>query len=302
MTSTIIPKRREFMKKIMIGCLSMLLLNSYAEDQYPEERQYTSSDKGYSQYGAPSLHKTGKYALTYDDGPLPTRTAIILDHLKDANAKATFFIITSNVNDSNFYLVKRMLDEGHIVGSHGSVHDNSNLISKTEWKTKVKKSFQDLKAIYQKAGHELKDLYYRFPYAAYGERKDHHHMNTLKEISQELTNGNCIQFAFWDFDSSDWVPGMTAKEVEENFIASNEGGRYITYKTVKNGQGQRTQIKKIVDITSPISGGVLLQHDIQASSVEGTKLILDYVKKQNLQIIRLDEVIEFAPNQDCRPM
>ncbi len=276
------------------------MLNASAYDQYPEDRLYTSSDKGYLQYGAPSLHKSGKYTLTYDDGPHPTRTAVILDYLKESNAKATFFIITSNVNDSNFHLVKRMLDEGHIVGSHGSVHDNSNLIPKAEWKSKVKQSFLDLKSIYKKAGHELKNLYYRFPYAAYGERKDHHHMNSLKEISQELTSGNCIQFAFWDFDSSDWVPGMTAKEVERNFITSNEGGRYITYKTIRNERGQRTQIKNPTEITSPLSGGVVLQHDIQASSVEGTRLILEYVKKQNLEIIRLDEVTEFIPKAECR--
>ena len=292
--------KKDIMKRLILSCLSLFLLNGYAEDQYPEERQYTSTDKGYTQYGAPSLHKSGQYALTFDDGPHPTRTALILDHLKAANARATFFIITSNVNESNIHIIKRMLDEGHLIGSHGSAHDNSNLISKDEWKSKVKKSFLDLKLIYQKAGHELKDLYYRFPYAAYGERKDHHHMNSLKEISQELTGGNCIQFAFWDFDSSDWVPGMTALEVEKNFIASNEGGKYITYKTIKNSRGQRTQIKKVVDISSPLSGGVILQHDIQASSVEGTKLILDYVKKQNLKIVRLDEVSEFAPNQDCR--
>ncbi len=288
------------MKKIILGCLSLFMLNAKANDQYPEDRLYTSSDKGYLQYGAPSLHKTGKYALTYDDGPHPTRTAVILDYLKEANAKATFFIITSNVNESNFHLVKRMLDGGHIVGSHGSVHDNSNLIPKAEWKSKVKKSFLDLKSIYKKAGHELKNIYYRFPYAAYGERKDHHHMNSLKEISEELTSGNCIQFAFWDFDSSDWVPGITAEEVESNFIASNEGGRYITYKTIRNERGQRTQIKNPTKITTPLSGGVVLQHDIQVSSVEGTRLILEYVKKQNLEIVRLDEVTEFSPKAECR--
>lgn len=271
-----------------------------ADPQYPEERTYTSQDKGYTQYGAPSLHKTGKYALTFDDGPHPIHTSKILDNLKAANAKATFFIITSNVNESTFPLVKRMLDEGHIVGSHGRNHDNSNKIPKDIWKSRVKKSFIELASFYKRAGHELDKFYYRFPYAAYGERKDYHHLNTLKEISQELMGENCIQFAFWDFDSSDWVPGMSSEEVFENFKASNEGGKYITYKTIKTAQGLTTQIKRRNDISDPLSGGVVLEHDIQLSSVDGSKKILDYVASNNLEIVRLDEVEEFRPKPNCR--
>jgi len=275
-------------------------MKSFAYFHYPEDRTYTASDTGYSQYGAPSLYKTGKYALTFDDGPHPIYTAKILDSLKEANAKATFFIITTNVNDKTFPLVKRMLDEGHIVATHGLTHDNSNKISKEVWKSRVKKSILDLAAIYKKAGHTFDKFYYRFPYAAYGLRSDHHHLNTLKEISQELMGENCIHFAFWDIDSSDWVPGMSAKEVAQNFKATNEGGKYLTYKTVRNSSGVQTQIKVRRDIVIPTSGGVVLQHDIQLSSSVGIKLILDYVVQNNLEIVRLDEVEEFKITKSCR--
>lgn len=287
-------------KLILVFIIILTSLNSYAYFHYPEDRTYTSNDKGYTQYGAPSLYKTGKYALTFDDGPHPVYTAKILDALKEANVKATFFIITTNVNTTTFPLVKRMLDEGHIVASHGLNHDNSNNISKAVWKSRVKKSILDLAEIYKKAGHVYDKFYYRFPYAAYGLRSDHHHLNTLKEISQELMGDNCIHFAFWDIDSSDWVPGMSAEEVAQNFKASNEGGKYITYKTVRNSKGNLTQIKVRKDITSPTSGGVVLQHDIQLSSAGGIKLILDYVANNNLEIVRLDEVEEFKITKSCR--
>src|SRR3989338_5499067 len=117
------------MKLLFTLCFTCAAFESLANFHYPEERTYTSSDKGYIQYGAPSLHKTGRYALTFDDGPHPIHTAKILDHLKSANVQATFFIITTNVTEKTFPLVKRMLDEGHIVASHGSSHDNSNNIS-----------------------------------------------------------------------------------------------------------------------------------------------------------------------------
>jgi peptidoglycan/xylan/chitin deacetylase (PgdA/CDA1 family) len=287
-------------KSAVLAFTAALSFSALAEEQYPEDRTYTSEDRGYTQYGAPSLHKTGKYALTFDDGPHPIYTAKILDNLKMANAKATFFIITKNVNEATFPLVKRMLDEGHIVASHGKNHDNSNTISKDIWKESVKKSFLDLASFYKRAGHDFDKFYYRFPYAAYGLRKDHHHFNTLKEISSEILGENCIQFAFWDFDSSDWVPGMTSQEVADNFKASNEGGNYLTYKTIRNSAGHTTQIKLRKEITDPLSGGVILQHDIQQGSVEGSKKILEYVASKNLEIVRLDEVEEFKVTKNCR--
>ena len=287
-------------KTIFSLFLATLSLSASTYYHYPEDRQYTSADQGYAQYGAPSLYKTGKYALTFDDGPHPVYTAKILDSLKANNIKATFFIITTNVTEATFPLVKRMLDEGHIVASHGRNHDNSNNITKDVWKSRVKQSFVELAALYKRSGYTIDKFFYRFPYAAYGQRKDHHHINTLKEISQELTGDNCIQFAFWDIDSSDWVPGMTGAEVAANFKASNEGGKYITYKTIRNSAGRVTQIKLRKDITEPTSGGVILEHDIQLSSVNGLPLILDYAANNNLDIVRLDEVDEFRVTKTCR--
>lgn len=267
--------------------------------QYPEDRTYTSADQGYKQYGAPSLHGTGKFALTFDDGPHPTRTPMILDTLKKYNVKAVFFTLTSLINERTFPIFKRILDEGHIIGSHGFVHDNSDKISRAEWKRKVKKSFVDLARWYKRAGHVLDRPYYRFPYAAYGNRRDHHQLNTLKEISQELAGMNCIQFAFWDIDSGDWIPKMTANEVVSNFKAQVDGGRFITYKTVRGPRGT-TQIKVPITITDPLLGGVILGHDIQESQATGLEGVLNYGTERGLSFVRLDEVEEFAVTKDCQ--
>lgn len=261
---------------------------------YPEDRTYTRADRGYTQYGAPSLHGTDKYALTFDDGPHPTRTAKILDLLKKHNVKALFLIITTNVNNQTRPLIKRMLDEGHLVGSHGFQHDNSDKLPKAQWKAKVKKSFVDLAGWYRDAGYVLDKPYYRFPYAVYGGRQDYHHLNTLKEISRELMGDNCIHFTFWDHDSGDWIPGMTAGEVFGNFRAFQEGGRLVTYRS------QNGKITKVHRNIAPTRGGVVLQHDIQESSVSGTELFLNYAEKNNLEIVRIDEVEEFAITKNCR--
>src|SRR5690606_8890195 len=92
----------------------------------PEERNYRpGQDIGYTQYGAESFHHKMQYVLTFDDGPHPTRTPLILDILKKYNAKATFVILTEKLNNKTLPIIKRTLDEGHIVASDGEPQHRS---------------------------------------------------------------------------------------------------------------------------------------------------------------------------------
>ncbi len=60
-------------------------------------------------------------ALTFDDGPDPKRTPVVLDALKASGAKATFFLLGHKV--AKFpELVRRIVDEGHAIGSHSWSH------------------------------------------------------------------------------------------------------------------------------------------------------------------------------------
>ena len=55
--------------------------------------------------------------LTFDEGYEAGYTEKMLDVLKENNVKATFFI-TGHYLNTNEELVKRMINEGHIVGNH----------------------------------------------------------------------------------------------------------------------------------------------------------------------------------------
>ena len=62
-----------------------------------------------------------KIALTFDDGPHPSKTDKILDLLKEYQVHATFFVIGQNVA---VYpkVVLREIEEGHEVGNHTYSH------------------------------------------------------------------------------------------------------------------------------------------------------------------------------------
>jgi peptidoglycan-N-acetylglucosamine deacetylase len=60
-------------------------------------------------------------ALTFDDGPSPKWTPLILDTLKEAGVKATFFMIGKYV-EKYPDIAKRIAAEGHDVGIHTFHH------------------------------------------------------------------------------------------------------------------------------------------------------------------------------------
>jgi peptidoglycan/xylan/chitin deacetylase (PgdA/CDA1 family) len=61
--------------------------------------------------------------LTFDDGPHPTITPIVLDLLSKYNAKATFFCIGDRAKRYP-EILQRIRQEGHAIGNHTQHHVN----------------------------------------------------------------------------------------------------------------------------------------------------------------------------------
>ena len=62
-----------------------------------------------------------RVALTFDDGPHPIYTEVLLDGLKERNVPATFFLIGENIPGRED-IVRRMWQEGHRIGNHTYHH------------------------------------------------------------------------------------------------------------------------------------------------------------------------------------
>ena len=60
-------------------------------------------------------------SITFDDGPNPVATPLILDALREEDVRATFFILGRHA-DQWPALVRRIADEGHQIGNHGYFH------------------------------------------------------------------------------------------------------------------------------------------------------------------------------------
>ena len=60
-------------------------------------------------------------ALTFDDGPHPKYTKLLLDGLAQRGVVATFFVVGKNI-PGNEALISRMEQEGHLIGNHTYDH------------------------------------------------------------------------------------------------------------------------------------------------------------------------------------
>jgi peptidoglycan/xylan/chitin deacetylase (PgdA/CDA1 family) len=73
-----------------------------------------------SAWHMPSTPNSPVVYLTYDDGPNPTATPLLLDVLRRENVHATFFLIDDHLNEETGPIVQRMFAEGHAVGLHSN--------------------------------------------------------------------------------------------------------------------------------------------------------------------------------------
>ena len=102
-----------------------------------------------------------KIALTFDDGPHPYYTEELLDGLKERGVHATFFV-TGEHAKLHPDVLKRMQEEGHLIGNH--TYSHIQLTSKN--REKFKQELIDTNAVIQEiTGEEVE--YVRPPYGSW---------------------------------------------------------------------------------------------------------------------------------------
>ena len=129
-----------------------------------------------------------KLYLTFDSGYENGCTEKILDILKEQQVPAAFFLV-GNYMEKNADLVRRMVEEGHIVGNHTMHHyDMSRLPDKAAFS----KELTDLEALYKEiTGQEMRK-FYRPPQGLYSEEN----LKMARELGYKTV--------FWSLAYVDW--------------------------------------------------------------------------------------------------
>ena len=122
-------------------------------------------------------------AFTFDDGPNNSTTSRLLDGLDDYNAKVTFFVLGSRVNN-NKEVLKRAYEEGNQIGSHTYNHLNLFLLNDEE----ILREINDTNAVVEDVI-GIRPTLLRPPYG------------NVNENIKLLSNMHIIN---WDVDTEDW--------------------------------------------------------------------------------------------------
>lgn len=104
---------------LLLGMLSP----SSGEDEIMKEEVSQATYTNATAYVAQAMAEKPKIAITFDDGPSPVYTTRLLDGLKERGVRATFFLIGQNMEKKGgAQIVKRMHQEGHLIGNHTYHH------------------------------------------------------------------------------------------------------------------------------------------------------------------------------------
>ncbi|MBQ2803378.1 MAG: polysaccharide deacetylase family protein [Lachnospiraceae bacterium] len=151
-----------------------------------------------------SRQNVKKIALTFDDGPHPYYTEQLLDGLKERKVVATFFV-TGEHAVLHPDVIKRMKEEGHLIGNHTYSHMQLRSCNKEEFKEELIATSEVIEEI---IGEEVS--YVRPPYGTWD-----------KGLEEEL---NMIP-VLWNIDPLDWcsdnadcVASRVVEKAEENAI------------------------------------------------------------------------------------
>ena len=125
--------------------------------------------------------------LTFDDGPSPEWTPMILDELKLAGIKALFFMIGYHVQKYPG-IARRVADEGHTIGNHGYAHSVILYYTPAEIEEEIKYTEH---VIEKYTGQTTK--YFRPPKA------------WLSKPMKEKISSMGYQTILWSLNSKDWV-------------------------------------------------------------------------------------------------
>ncbi|GFN33558.1 polysaccharide deacetylase family protein [Paenibacillus xylaniclasticus] len=145
-------------------------------------------------------------ALTFDDGPDPRYTPQLLDMLRQYGAKASFFVVGAHA-EKHPELLKRMQDEGHVIGIHNYEHKTNWLMRPKTVKRQIERTNDVImEAIGQRA------VYYRPPWGI------------VNLFDYSLRN---MQIILWSSLFGDWRYKVGARRLEERMMKKLRAGEVM---------------------------------------------------------------------------
>lgn len=171
--------------------------------------------------------------LTFDDGPSRMYTEQLLDVLKKYKIKATFFIV-AGFGAANPDIIKRMKEEGHLIGIHSAGHKSALLRGPLFMRKDFHSSMKLMESLCCQAH------FYRPPWG-------HLNLITLYYIRKYH-----LQLVLWDVMAQDWKASATVPEIEEKLLRRVRGGSIICLHDGRGAKGAPGRTIAALDKSIPL--------------------------------------------------
>ena len=246
-SATLIKSQDNGWCKVKYNNKEGFIYSKYLTTEKPEEAEHNEIDTEIINPRKLDKNKP-MVALTFDDGPNPVSTPIILDTLEKYNARATFFDLGS-LMENNSKIVKREEKIGCEVASHTYSHKNLNTLSENEVLEEQEKTDEQMQKI---LGHTSKLI--RPPYG-----------NANFLVKSYLNNYALIG---WDIDTLDWESKNAESVIKEVRKYSNYDGKIVLMHSIYKSTAEA--VKTIVP--ELIKKGYQLVTISEMAEAKGAKL------------------------------
>ncbi len=204
----------------------------------------------------PPLHRV---ALTFDDGPEPVQTELILSVLARYNLRATFFMIGEKAK-RHPDLVAAVLKSGHhLIGNHSWDHPNFHSIS-------VEAQAEEVQAGEDAIGVAMARKLFRYPYG-----------NASCETNVFL-KARGYQTVGWHVDSCDWAFDRNGTVDDKEAL---ECGVLPAYKSDYEGH--------VLSALRAHRGGIVLMHEIHPNTVASLEAVIQSILAAGYSFGSLDD-------------
>ena len=179
-----------------------------------------------------------RVVLTFDDGPEPGQTELILDTLKKYDIRAAFFMIGTKM-ELHPDLVSKVQTAGHqVIGNHSWSHPNFHDISPVEQIEEVVKAEDAIKG---SPGSKL----FRYPYGnASCETNDYLHAHGYRIVG-------------WHVDSCDWAYDKDSEVDVKEALSCEVLPQY-----------RKDFVGHVVSAVRAHNGGIVLMHEIHPNTLK----------------------------------